>query len=98
MVQPSQAINQRPNLVHGESEFYAENRFGELGRRDTELPNHASFTDKLKGEFLIKPFCYFLTVRMLLGTAEQVVGKLIGNQELHDKGIHRKASPSKFVN
>lgn len=44
-----QSISYNTTSNIGDSEIYDENRFGELGRRDTELNNHTSLKDKIKG-------------------------------------------------
>ncbi|THH05124.1 hypothetical protein EW145_g5024 [Phellinidium pouzarii] len=72
---------------------YPENRFGELGRADTYINDQPHLSDKIKGiaiVFAIILFCTKKLILIFLGTAEQIVGKLTFNKELHDKGISRK--------
>ena len=75
-------------------QVYPENRFGELGRADTSVETpKPSTSDKVKGKrknSTGEHLSLILTVVCSIGTAEQLIGKVIGNKELHDKGVARK--------
>jgi len=63
--------------------IYQENQFGEIRSDSTVVEKAEDSHVPLKSR--------------LKGTAEQVLGKITGNEELHNKGISRKNSPNGLV-